>query len=74
MKCMQEDSEAATALDQLLGIEGNAARIYFENFSEMIKVDDSDAAYSHRAMPGSALISQNATDGHHVIRSTRYFH
>lgn len=32
------EAERATAMDQLLGIEGTAARIYFENFAGMIKV------------------------------------
>jgi len=40
MKCMQEDAEKANALDQLLGIEGNAARVYFQNFAGMIKADE----------------------------------
>ncbi len=40
MKCMQEDAEKAKALDQLLGIEGNAARVYFQNFAGMIKADE----------------------------------
>jgi len=40
MKCMQEDAEKADALDQLLGIEGNAARVYFQNFAGMIKTDE----------------------------------
>ncbi len=40
MKCMQEDAEKADALDQLLGIEGNAARVYFQNFAGMIKADE----------------------------------
>jgi len=38
MKCLQEDAERATSFGQLLGIEGNAARLYFENFAGMIKV------------------------------------
>ena len=38
MKCMQEDAESAESMEQLLGIEGNAARIYFEHFGGMIKV------------------------------------
>lgn len=42
MKCMMEDAEKAGSLDQLLGIEGNAARVYFENFSGMIKVMSAD--------------------------------
>lgn len=40
MKCMQQDSERAESMEQLLGIEGNAARVYFENFSGLIKVGD----------------------------------
>ncbi len=39
LKCMQHDALHATALDQLLGIEGNAARAYFEHFAGMIKVE-----------------------------------
>jgi len=39
MKCMQEDAQRAQSLDELLGIEGNAARVYFQNFAGMIKVD-----------------------------------
>jgi CRISP-associated protein Cas1 len=42
LKCMQEDSERAASLEELLGIEGCAARVYFENFSGMIKTDDAD--------------------------------
>jgi CRISP-associated protein Cas1 len=38
MKCMCDDAERADSLEQLLGIEGNAARVYFENFAGMIKV------------------------------------
>jgi CRISPR-associated protein Cas1 len=41
MKCMMDDSEQAESLDELLGIEGNAARVYFQHFSGMIKLDDS---------------------------------
>jgi CRISPR-associated protein Cas1 len=43
MKCMMDDSEQAESLDELLGIEGNAARVYFQNFSGMIKLDDAVA-------------------------------
>jgi CRISP-associated protein Cas1 len=39
MKAMVESSEAATSLDELLGIEGNGARLYFGGFSGMIKVE-----------------------------------
>jgi CRISPR-associated protein Cas1 len=40
MKCMMDDSEHAESLEELLGIEGNAARVYFQNFSGMIKLDE----------------------------------
>jgi CRISPR-associated protein Cas1 len=42
MKCMQEDSERATSIEELLGIEGCAARTYFENFAGMIKTDEAN--------------------------------
>ncbi len=45
MKCLCEDAERAESQEQLLGIEGNAARIYFEHFAGMIKRGgDGDAA------------------------------
>ncbi|MEX2172197.1 MAG: CRISPR-associated endonuclease Cas1 [Pirellulales bacterium] len=44
LKCMQEDSEQAASIEQLLGIEGNAAKVYFEHFPGMIKVDNGDGA------------------------------
>jgi CRISPR-associated protein Cas1 len=40
MKCMAEDAEHAESLEVLLGIEGNAARVYFESFGGMLKVED----------------------------------
>jgi CRISPR-associated protein Cas1 len=40
MKCMMDDAERAESLEELLGIEGNAARVYFQHFSGMIKLDD----------------------------------
>jgi CRISPR-associated protein Cas1 len=47
LKCLCDDAERADSLERLLGIEGNAARIYFELFPGMIKVgepdEDSDA-------------------------------
>jgi len=39
MKAMMENAESATSLDELLGIEGNGARLYFGGFSGMIKVE-----------------------------------
>ncbi len=40
MKCMQQDAVRAESLEQLLGIEGNAARVYFQNFTGMIKTEE----------------------------------
>ena len=40
MKCAMDDAERAETVDELLGIEGNAARVYFQNFGGMIKSDD----------------------------------
>lgn len=40
LKRYAELALAAEQLDELLGIEGNAARIYFANFTGMLKVED----------------------------------
>jgi CRISPR-associated protein Cas1 len=40
MKCMQADAVEAQSLEVLLGIEGNAARVYFQNFAGMIKAEE----------------------------------
>jgi CRISPR-associated protein Cas1 len=40
LKCSYEDAERAESIGQLLGIEGNAARIYFELFPGMIKLTE----------------------------------
>ncbi|MBI3466785.1 MAG: CRISPR-associated endonuclease Cas1, partial [Planctomycetes bacterium] len=40
LKCMAEDAERAATQEELLGIEGNAARVYFEQFNGMIKVEE----------------------------------
>jgi CRISPR-associated protein Cas1 len=37
LRCFQKDAEQAESLPQLLGIEGNAARMYFESFAGMLK-------------------------------------
>ncbi len=37
LKCYKEDAEEAESLESLLGIEGIAARLYFESFAGMIK-------------------------------------
>lgn len=40
LKNMQDQAEDAEALNELLGIEGNAARVYFQHFPGMIKLDE----------------------------------
>ena len=40
LKEMAERAEMAASLDELLGIEGNAARLYFGEFAGMIKLGD----------------------------------
>jgi CRISP-associated protein Cas1 len=40
LKQMVEAAERASSLEQLLGIEGNAAHIYFSEFAGMIKTED----------------------------------
>ena len=40
LRQMAEQSESARSLEELLGLEGNAARIYFGDFAGMIKTDD----------------------------------
>jgi CRISPR-associated protein Cas1 len=51
LKCMCEDSERASSLDELLGLEGNAARVYFEKFAGMIKSEETSGASTNGA-PG----------------------
>jgi CRISPR-associated protein Cas1 len=45
MKQMAEAVERASSLDQLLGIEGNAAHTYFADFGGMIKTEDAPGAH-----------------------------
>ncbi len=44
MRQMAERAERAQSLEELLGIEGNAARIYFGEFAGMIKTEEEDTA------------------------------
>jgi CRISPR-associated protein Cas1 len=50
LKSLCDDAEHAASSEQLLGIEGNAARIYFENFSGMIKAGNARTAGEELAM------------------------
>lgn len=40
LKCMMDDAQRADSIETLLGVEGNAARVYFEHFAGMIKLDE----------------------------------
>ncbi len=40
LKRLAEAAERAQSMDELLGIEGNGARLYFQNFAGMIKVEN----------------------------------
>jgi len=44
LKEMADRAESAAALDELLGLEGNAARLYFGDFAGMIKPDETEDA------------------------------
>ena len=44
MKEMADRAEQARSLEELLGIEGNAARMYFGDFAGMIKPDEGEKA------------------------------
>jgi CRISPR-associated protein Cas1 len=66
MKCLQQEAERVSSTDVLLGLEGNAARLYFENFAGMLKVDGTDAKSEQRP-PVTATTdstgSQSAVNG-----------
>jgi CRISPR-associated protein Cas1 len=51
LKCLQTDSQQAESLEQLLGIEGNAARVYFENFAGMVKYEAEDDPFGDPDAP-----------------------
>jgi CRISPR-associated protein Cas1 len=42
LKRLIAEARAADSLETLLGIEGHASRLYFENFAGMIKLDEGD--------------------------------
>ncbi|GIX00473.1 MAG: CRISPR-associated exonuclease Cas4/endonuclease Cas1 fusion [Pirellulaceae bacterium] len=61
LKRMAEEARRAESLDELLGIEGTAARAYFQSFSSMIKlfVDDDPFARPSHDQPDAAAASAN---------------
>src|SRR5579883_500139 len=46
MRQMAERSERARSLEELLGLEGNAARLYFESFAGMLKQEGQEKTLS----------------------------
>jgi CRISPR-associated protein Cas1 len=50
LKAYADDAQHAHSLEQLLGIEGNAARLYFQHFAGMLKRDD-----DHPTAPADTL-------------------
>jgi CRISPR-associated protein Cas1 len=52
LKEMAERAEQAGSLEELLGLEGNAARLYFGDFAGMIKTDDPDGGLDDGKDPG----------------------
>lgn len=51
MKTMAERADRCGSMEELLGIEGNGARLYFQNFGGMLKVETEDGT------PGAAAFS-----------------
>lgn len=65
LKRLAQQATAAESLDSLLGIEGNASRVYFEHFGGMLKTRVGE---ERSDMPST---STAATVVRHVIRSMR---
>ena len=59
IKNLKSESERAESLASLLGIEGLAARIYFEHFSGMIKTNRDSAGHSKQSQDGINEIGGN---------------
>ena len=55
LKEMADRAEEAESLEELLGIEGNAARLYFGDFAGMIKADEEDRAPGNGTGPDQLL-------------------
>jgi CRISP-associated protein Cas1 len=75
MKALQEDALRAESREQLLGIEGNAARHYFAHFAGMIKVgtsgdgaSDPFCSKAERERGGAGEESSEAAGGARTIR------
>ncbi len=60
LKAMIWEVERASGIDTLLGLEGMAARVYFENFPGMIKVGGSGEAIDPDGLPDGPLDDHDA--------------
>jgi CRISPR-associated protein Cas1 len=72
MKQMAEAAERASGLEQLLGIEGNAARIYFSNLPGLIKVDDDGGEQAQFTFDFSARNRRPPKDAVNALLSLAY--
>lgn len=72
MKHMSEAAERASGMDELLGIEGNAARTYFQNFAGMIKLEDKTAAESQFRFDFSGRNRRPPRDAVNALLSLAY--
>ena len=72
MKQMAEAAERANGLEQLLGIEGNAARIYFSNFPGLIKADDEGGEQAQFRFDFSARNRRPPKDAVNALLSLAY--
>ncbi|HVN84538.1 MAG TPA: CRISPR-associated endonuclease Cas1 [Candidatus Binatia bacterium] len=67
LKRFADQAGRAGAMEELLGIEGSAARLYFEHFSGMLKVDGGAVDSLHAPTPiGAPGASRPSARGHIV--------
>jgi CRISP-associated protein Cas1 len=72
MKEMAERSETARNLEELLGIEGNAARLYFGDFNGMIKVDEAEGVAKEFQLDFTARNRRPPRDAVNALLSLAY--
>lgn len=72
MKEMAERSETARNLEELLGIEGNAARLYFGDFNGMIKVDETEGVGKEFQLDFAARNRRPPRDAVNALLSLAY--
>jgi CRISPR-associated protein Cas1 len=72
LKEMAERSETARNLAELLGIEGNAARLYFGDFNGMIKVDETEGLAKEFQLDFTARNRRPPRDAVNALLSLAY--